>query len=902
MSNLSKATLGNGLRVVLERTPHTPRTAVCVHYGVGYRSERPGREGFAHLFEHLMFRGSVSLPEGRFYEHVHPLGGQANGTTHQDYTDYHQVVPAAALERALFAEADRMRAPLFTPETLAEQLDGIATEIHEAVVTPPYGGFPWPLLPSVVFDGFANAHDGYGALERLRTATTDECADFFGAHYAPGNAVLSVVGDHDPEELLALIERHFGDIPARPFAEAPDVREPELAVDRWAECTEPRVPTAALALGYRLPAPAEDLPAHLAYAVLAEMISGHGAEGVRGASASCGVFGLLDARESDLMVVTALVPDGVSARRAARSMTDGWARLAEAPSLDRARATAVRHLVTRHWREHADPYTRARARGRLELLFGRAELLDELPGALDEIPTDAVATAAGRLSTAPKGVLVLTPGNSRTRPPTRWPTPTAPTPTAPPSTEPPLTAPRPTEPPPTDTSLATTPPNNKTPLPSQRTEGPTPEPGSVRSPRPVPPLGTATPPFHGPRVDTSLPGGTRVVAVADRRTPLVELRMRLPLGDPGWWWPDRAEALSRFLATRSGAADRADREGEAFQLTSDGQWLDITGHSRPDRVGAWLESLADLAVPVAEPAPAVPVRHRAPESVMDTALRRAWDAHGAVGAPALVPEPPGPAEFHRSVIVRGGWLVAVGDLDPEAFTSAADAALSSWRTTPHARTTGTAPRAVHPRTPGVVTLGQRGTDDDRLHLTLSAPEPYGDTGSAARYLATAVVGAHHASRLTAHGLSVPGPAWQIHAGRDVCRDVPRAYVRAVVPEREAGPAVAGIHQELAMLHLRPVTRAELAPVAAFCAAQLLGVFDSPAAKADMIRETLSAGRGPSWLEDLPALILRTSPEDVTTAATELFAPGRMTLVALGAEEPAAEAAASWHHLTPPTTA
>ncbi|MFJ7326579.1 hypothetical protein ACIQVN_10065 [Streptomyces cyaneofuscatus] len=335
----------------------------------------------------------------------------------------------------------------------------------------------------------------------------------------------------------------------------------------------------------------------------------------------------------------------------------------------------------------------------------------------------------------------------------------------------------------------------------------------------------------------------------------------------------------------------------------DGQWLDITGHSRPDRVGAWLESLADLAVPAAERAPPVPVRHRAPESVMDTALRRAWDAHGAVGAPALVPEPPGPAEFHRSVVGRGGWLVAVGDLDPEEFASAAGAALSSWRTSPpavpYARTTKTAPRAVHPRPPGVVTLGQRDTNDDRLHLTLSAPEPYGDTGSAARYLATAVVGAHHASRLTAHGLSVPGPAWQTHAGRDVCRDVPRAYVRAVVPEREAGPAVAGIPQELAMLRLRPVTRPELAPMAAFCAAQLLGVFDSPAAKADMIRETLSAGRGPSWLEDLPDLILRSSPEDVTIAATELFAPGRMTLVTLGADEPTAEAAATWHRLTPP---
>ena len=109
-----------------------------------------------------MFRGSVSLPGGRFYDHVHRLGSRANGTTHQDYTDYFQVAPAEALEQALFAEADRMRAPLFTEHHLAEQLAGVADEIHGATTDRPYGGLPWPLLPGVLFSRHANAHDGYG--------------------------------------------------------------------------------------------------------------------------------------------------------------------------------------------------------------------------------------------------------------------------------------------------------------------------------------------------------------------------------------------------------------------------------------------------------------------------------------------------------------------------------------------------------------------------------------------------------------------------------------------------------------------------------------------------------------------------------------------------------------------
>ncbi|NUK52465.1 insulinase family protein [Streptomyces lunaelactis] len=870
---VSRATLGNGLRVVVERQPGASRTAVCVHYGVGYRSERPDREGFAHLFEHLMFRGSASLPEGRFYDHIHSLGGQANGTTHQDYTDYHQVVPAAALEQALFSEADRMRAPRFTEQSLAGQLDGIEVEIHEAVEARPYGGFPWPLLPGVVFENFANAHDGYGRLEQLRTATVAECEEFFEAHYAPGNAVLTVVGDHDPEELLALAERYFGGIPARSFAPSPDLRERDLTEDRWATCTEPEVPATAVAVGYRLPDSRADMAGYLAHAVLAEIISQQGLEGVQAASAGCGVFGPLDARDPDLLVITALVPPAVSPRQAVEAMTGRWSSWADDPRLERIQAQAVRRMITEHHRQHVDVYARGRALGRLELLFGRAELLDELPARLGEIGPGDVAAAARGLHAAAKGVLVMAPGAARTRP-----APARDTGPAPAALEPP------------------------------GTPGPVAGPPTVPAPaRPVPPLGAQPTPYYGPRRDVTLVGGTRVVAVRDGRIPLVELRLRLPLGASGWRRPEDVDALVHVLAGRTGVTGRAEERGGSFHLSTDGQWLDITGFTPPDGVTDWLGLLGELAAPVGAVVPLrTPSRRRDPGAVADTALRGHWLAHTAPSR-ERTGERPGLDMVHHDILRRGGgWLVAVGDIDPDRFAADAERTLSGCKAAAPGEAGAYAETGAYGEAGaslGTSTLALHHDAMADVHLTLSAPEPTGDTASAARYLATALAGAHYQSRMAAHSLRA-GLDHTVYSARDICLGTSRAYVRATLPERHAAGGVAGIAEVLGELRTVPVTAAELEPIRTFCAAQLLGVFDSPAAKADLLRDTVSAGRRPEWAERLPELLRQSTPAEVGTACADLFAADRMTLVVLGRPGPASETADRWTALlegsgTPP---
>src|SRR2546423_1904576 len=266
---LHRETLSNGLRVVLSPDQSAPVVAVGVHYDVGFRSEPQGRTGFAHLFEHLMFQGSESLEKLAHFRHVQSSGGTFNGSTHPDYTDYFMVLPSAGLERALFLEADRMRAPKLTEENLRNQIDVVKEEIRLNVLNRPYGGFPWILLPPVLYQTFPNAHNGYGDFTDLEQASLDDCANFFDTYYAPANAVLTVAGDITPDGTRALIEKHFGDVPARPAPVRPSFAEPPPAGQLRGEHPDPHAPLPALAIGWRVPDPMDELDGYIASLVLA---------------------------------------------------------------------------------------------------------------------------------------------------------------------------------------------------------------------------------------------------------------------------------------------------------------------------------------------------------------------------------------------------------------------------------------------------------------------------------------------------------------------------------------------------------------------------------------------------------------------------------------------------------
>jgi zinc protease len=419
---LRRIVLDNGLRVLLAPDRTSPVVGVAVHYDVGFRSEPEGRTGFAHLFEHLMFQGSENVGKAEHPKYVQGAGGTFNGSTHPDYTNYFQLLPAGALELALFLEADRMRAPKLNQENLANQIAVVQEEIRVNVLNRPYGGFPWIRLPPVAFSSFPNAHNGYGAFEELEAATLEDAGAFFESYYAPGNAVLALAGDFDPEDAITLVKRHFGDIPARSVPARPDFAEPALAAEQSRVETDPLAPQPAFAVGYRVPDPVSDLAAYLPYVLLTEVLSSGDASrlerrlvqqdrSVTSVAAYLGTFGdPFDQRDPLLLTLEAYHPAERSADEILAAAQDELSRLAtdglEPGELDRVRA----RLAATLFREVDDVLGRTLAMSAFELLHGDAGLINELPARLEAVDDEQVAAAARGLADQQKALLIIEPG------------------------------------------------------------------------------------------------------------------------------------------------------------------------------------------------------------------------------------------------------------------------------------------------------------------------------------------------------------------------------------------------------------------------------------------------------------------------------------------------------------
>jgi zinc protease len=245
--------LDNGLRVVLSRDSSVPTATVAVYYNIGLRIEPRERTGFAHLFEHMMFQGSQNLGKMEFVRLVQSNGGVLNGSTRFDYTNYYQVVPSNTLETILWAEADRMAGLAITEENLTNQQGVVKNEVKVNVLNQPYGGFPWLDLPQYANENWYNAHNFYGDLEDLDAATLSDVRDFFHDYYAPGNAVLVVIGDFEPGQAKRWIEQYFGPIAARATPAHPDISEPRQEREKRARRVDPLAPRPGLAIGYHVP-------------------------------------------------------------------------------------------------------------------------------------------------------------------------------------------------------------------------------------------------------------------------------------------------------------------------------------------------------------------------------------------------------------------------------------------------------------------------------------------------------------------------------------------------------------------------------------------------------------------------------------------------------------------------
>lgn len=231
-------TLRNGLRVIVQPDPHANLVTITLDYLVGSTSEPPRKTGFAHLFEHLMFNGSENAP-GNYSLWFQELGADLNGVTTPDRTAYYERVPTAGLERALFLESDRMGYLLgaVSQTTLDEQRGVVQNEKRQADDRP-LARVRDHVRQAVYPAGHPYAHSVFGSMSDLNNASLDDVRAWFKAHYAPGNAILTLAGDIDGPTARRLVERYFGAIPAGPISAPPPAPVPEPSSRREETMTD----------------------------------------------------------------------------------------------------------------------------------------------------------------------------------------------------------------------------------------------------------------------------------------------------------------------------------------------------------------------------------------------------------------------------------------------------------------------------------------------------------------------------------------------------------------------------------------------------------------------------------------------------------------------------------------
>jgi zinc protease len=244
--------LANGLRVLLHEDHSVPVVSLQVWYHVGSKDERPGRSGFAHLFEHLMFKGSENLASGEFTEYIQSIGGRFNATTDFDRTLYFEIIPSNHLERLLWMEADRMRALDVSEANFLSERDVVKEERRLRVDNPPFGR-----LFEVVLANTFTTHPyrilSIGSMADLDAATIEDVRAFHATYYVPNNATVILSGDVGPQQALAWVEKYFGPIPKGGEIPRNIPQEPVQTAERRVVEHDANTPLPVVMLTYHVP-------------------------------------------------------------------------------------------------------------------------------------------------------------------------------------------------------------------------------------------------------------------------------------------------------------------------------------------------------------------------------------------------------------------------------------------------------------------------------------------------------------------------------------------------------------------------------------------------------------------------------------------------------------------------
>ena len=868
-------TLPNGMKVYYSVDRTTPNVTVQVWYGVGAKDDPGGRSGFAHLFEHLMFKATRDLPSESFDRMTEDVGGFNNAFTANDTTAYYEVVPANHLERLLWAEASRLGSLVVDEASFKSERDVVKEELRQRVLANPYGRFFRIEIPKASYTVHPYKRPGIGSIEDLDAATIDDVLNFHATYYRPDNAALIVVGNFDEAQLNAWVDRYFGPL-ASPTSKMPrvTVKEPARKGSKVVTAYAPNVPLPAVAITWQAPAASD--PDTAALTVLDAILSGGKSSRlynslVYSQQIAQNAFSNNEgAAQPGLFYVAAIMAGGKSADEGEKALMAEIARLRDAPPTAAELAEAKTELVAGEVRERETIDGRASALGSAIIFEGDAAKANTGIAELQAVTAEDVQRVARKYLTDDTRVVIRYLDESQ-RPAGEKPAAEAPT--------------RPVKSPPFKGKVWALAPE-----------------GSRQAP---PQLGAAVSPTLPTPSEKVLANGLRVIVSRSSDLPLVTAELSVMSGaaaDPA----DRAgasammaELLTEGTTNRSAQQIATETEALGASLGAGSGWeaSSVSLNVMPQNLKASMAIMADVAL---HPAFAQEELDRVRDQSIDgfsVALRNPTSVAGLVSAPVLYAGTPyghsasgTPGSLPRLtredlVAVHRTWwrpdnavLVIVGDLTPEEGFRLAEEAFGGWAKPSAplpARPTAdivAAPRNIVIDMPNA---GQAAVIVTRRGIARSDPRYY------AGIVANTVLGGGYSARLNQEIRVKRGLAYGAGSGLTARRVVGGFSASTQTKNESAAEVVGLIRGEMLRMATAPASDAELAARKSV----LVGDFGRDLGTTDGLAGILGglaiSGIDLTEMNVFTARVEAVSAADVQAFSTDIFDPSKASVIVVG---------------------
>lgn len=878
--NYTERTLANGLKVYALRDTASPNVSVQVWYDVGSKDDPRGRSGFAHLFEHLMFKATRNMVPEQMDRMTEDVGGFNNASTADDYTNYYETVPANHLQRLLWAEADRMGSLVVDDANFKPERDVVKEELRTGLARP-YGKLFQHYIPMASYQRHPYARPGIGSIEELDAATIDDVRAFHATYYRPDNAVLVVSGNFDPADLNRWVDQYFAPI-KRPAGAIPRVTmaEPARTAARSYTVTEPNTPLPALVMSFLLPpAKSPDMPAlETLQAVLASGDSSRFNKAlVRTRLATDSAVYIDDKQSTGLFAPYAILAGGKTVPEVETVMRRELSRMVAEPITAAELAEARNELLTAALKE------RETVEGKGDLL-ANGVIIEGDPRAADKrLAALSRVTAADVQRVAKKYLDLNTAVTIRYLPAASGATQGS------------------------GDRIALAPTVVTTPLKAPagiKIVQPASEAERLRPPEPATPVAVNVP--HP--VTARLANGLTVITVPRTNLPLVSASLVAIGGSTAD--PDgkagvhqlAANLLTKGTATRSAdqIASAIEALGGQLSASAGNEGIDLGLTVRTSELPAALGIMADVAAnPAFAPDEVERARGQAvdeatlalqnPGALSRLAAARAIFGTGAYGAPAGGTPMSLKAIGRDDVVIAAGRtlrpensvLILSGDISPARAQQLAERSFGAWRATAPVTASADRPAAGDAPLKGkIVVIDMPGSSQAAVAVAKENVQR-SDTRYYQAMIANAVLGGGYSARLNREIRIKRGLSYGANSGLSAGRRA-GAVVAAVQTKNASAPEVLSIIlDEMKRLGAEPIPAAEMATRQAFITGGFGRQLETVEGLGDIVAGYVQNGVEPAEIGRYMTAVRTVTPAQAGEVARSLLAPAGTTTVIVG---------------------